>query len=94
MLPKAAMVAKECGFNQSEPVCDLCAARIARFLCLLATARDSELIKMQHSCHHVDTIRHGNSSRAIFMFLTIDVCRPRWPGSGLALVNHARVEIW
>ena len=24
--------------------------------CLPATARDGELIKMQHSCHHVDTI--------------------------------------
>ena len=28
---------------------------------LPATARDGELIKMQHSCYHVDTIGHPNS---------------------------------
>ena len=39
---KVDMVPKECGFNQSETV---------HCLCLLTTARDGELIQMQHSCH-------------------------------------------
>ena len=82
---------------------------------LLATARYGELIKMQHSCYHVDIILHANSSyvttklygtstcrcnnntifseRAIFTFPT-DVCWPRWPGSGEALMIHAIVEKW
>ena len=62
MLPKGEIVPKECGFNLSETACGLCAGIASRFPCLPATARDGELIKMQHSCHHVDTIRHPNSS--------------------------------
>ena len=116
MLPKAEMVPKECGFNKSETVCGLCARIEWRFPCLPATARDCELTKMQYSCHHIDTIRHANSSyvttklygmspcgynnntifseRAIFTFPTVDVCRPRWCGSGQALVIHAKVKRW
>ena len=62
MLPKAEMVPKECGFNQSETAYGLCAGIAWRFPCSSATARDGELIKIQHSCHHVDIIRHPNSS--------------------------------
>ena len=78
--------------------------------------RNGKLIQMQHSCHHVDTIRNPNSrykttklygmstcgcnkntifsERAIFAFPTVDICRARWPGSGQALVIHAKVETW
>ena len=56
------MVSKECEFNQSETACGFCAGIAWCFPCLPATARDGELIRMQHSCHHVDIIRHPNSS--------------------------------
>ena len=32
------------------------------FPCPPATVRDGKLIQMKYSCHHVDTIRHPNSS--------------------------------
>ena len=62
MLPKAEMVPKECGFNQSETACGLCARIAWRFPYSPAMPRDGELIEMQHSCLHVDIIRHPNSS--------------------------------
>ena len=34
------------------------------------------------------------SERKMFTFPTVDVCRARWPGSGEALVIHAKVEWW
>ena len=62
MLPNAEMVPKECGFNQSQTACGFCAGIAWRFPCPSTTARYGELVEMQHSCHHVDTIRHPNSS--------------------------------
>ena len=59
------MVPKECRFNQSKTACGLCAGIAWHFPCLPAMARDGELIKMQHSCHHnndIDIIHHPNSS--------------------------------
>ena len=50
------MVPKECGHNQSET------AHSVTFPCLPATAKDGELIKMQHFCLHGDTICYPNSS--------------------------------
>ena len=74
------------------------------------------LVQMPHSCYHVETIRHHNSSyvttklhgtsacgcnnntifskTAILTFLTVDVCRARQPGGGLALIMHPKVAIW
>ena len=57
MLPKAEMVPKECGFNQSETAWSLCAGIARRFPCLPPTVKDGELIKMQHSCYHVGILR-------------------------------------
>ena len=59
MLPNSEMVPKECGFNQSETAC---VGIARRFPCSPAMVRDGELIKMQHSCHHIDIIHHPNSS--------------------------------
>ena len=68
--------------------------------CWLTTARDRELIQMQHFCHNGDTICHPNSSyvnvdatimRCIFTFPTVDVCRERWADSVQAFVVHAKV---
>ena len=62
------MVLKECGFNKSEKARGVCKGIVAMrahnvtFSMLAETARDGELIKMQHFCHHVDTIRHPISS--------------------------------
>ena len=62
MQPKADMVSKESGFNQSETACGL-RVRIAwRFPCSPAMARDGELIQAQYFCHHWDTISHPKSS--------------------------------
>ena len=56
------MVPKDCGFNQSETACGLCACIASRFPCLPATARDGELFQTQHFFHHGDTICRPNSS--------------------------------
>ena len=85
-----------------------------RFPCLPATARDSE-IKMQHSCHHIETIRHPGSSYVTTKLLNVYMSMQRyyglfmksyfhvsyrwhmlgsWPGSGQALMIHAKVERW
>ena len=53
------MVPKESGFNQSVAASSMC----ARIPGSIATMRDGKLVvKMPHSCHHVETIRHPNSS--------------------------------
>ena len=36
----------------------------------------------------------GHAERAIFTFLTVDVCRARWPDSGHASVTRAKVARW
>ena len=74
MLPKAEMVPKEFGFNQSETPYTLCAGIAWCFPGLPATARDGELIKMQHSCHHVDIIRHPISSHVITTLYGTSTC--------------------
>ena len=75
MLPKAEMVPKDCGFNQPETACGLCAGIAWRFPCLPTMASDGELIKMQHSCHHVDEIRHPNSSYITTKLYGTSTCR-------------------
>ncbi len=60
MQPKADMVPKECGFNQSETVACLCAREALRFLCSPAMEMDGELTQTQYFCHHADTICHTN----------------------------------
>ena len=62
MQPKADMVHKECGFNQSETASCLCAREAWRFRCSPAMARDGELIQRQYFCYHANTICHPNSS--------------------------------
>ena len=52
MQPKADMVPKECGFNQSQTAS----------CCSPAMARYGELIQTQYFCHHADPICHPNSS--------------------------------
>ena len=56
------MVPKEFGFNQSQSDFGLCARLAWRFADSPATARDGKLWQMPFSCHHVETIRHPNSS--------------------------------
>ena len=62
MQPKADMIPKECGFNQSETASCLCARVPWRFPGSPAMARDGELIQTKYFCHHADTICHPNSS--------------------------------
>ena len=62
MQPKADMVPKGCGFNQSETASCLCARVSWRFPCSPAMTRDGELIQTQYFCHHADTICPPNSS--------------------------------
>ena len=62
MQPKADMVHKECGFNQSETASCPCARAAWRFPGSPAMARDGELIQTQYFCHHADTNCHPNSS--------------------------------
>ena len=69
------MVPKECGFNQSETGCGLCTGIVRRFPSLPAMARDGKLIKMQHSCYHVDIIRHPNSSYVTTKLYRTSTCR-------------------
>ena len=56
------MVPKENGFNQSVAASGMCARKALRFPGSSATMRDGKLLQMPHSCYHVDTIRHPNSS--------------------------------
>ncbi len=56
------MVPKESGFNQSVAASGMCARKSWRFPGSTATVRDGKLLQMPHSCHHVETIRHQNSS--------------------------------
>ena len=62
MQPKADVVPKQWGFNQSETASCLCVRVAWRFRCSPAMARDGELIQTQYFCHHADTICHPNSS--------------------------------
>ena len=62
MQPKADMVPKECGFNQSEAASCLCARVALRIPGSPVMARDGELIQTQYFCHHAETICHPNSS--------------------------------
>ena len=56
------MVPKGSGFNQSVAASGLCARKAWRFPGSTATVRDGKLLQMPHSCHHVETIRHPNTS--------------------------------
>ena len=56
------MIPKESGFNQSVAASGMCARKAWRFPGSIATVRDGKLVQMPHSCHHVETIRHPNSS--------------------------------
>ena len=56
------MVPKESGFNQSVAASGMCARIACRFPGSIVTIRDGKLVQMRHSCHHVETIRHPNSS--------------------------------
>ena len=56
------MVPKESGFNQSVVASGMCARKERLFPGSIATMRDGKLVQMPHSCHHVETIRHPNSS--------------------------------
>ena len=63
------------------------------FSMLVDNGEICEVIKMHHSYHHVGAIRHPKSSyvQTTRTELTVDVCRPRRPGSGHNLVTHAKV---
>ena len=56
------MLPKESGFNQSVAASGMCARKARRFPGSIATMRDGKLVQMPHSCYHVETIRHPNSS--------------------------------
>ena len=56
------MVPKESGFNQSVVASGMCARNAGRFPGSIATMRDGKIVQMPNSCHHVETIRHSNSS--------------------------------
>ena len=56
------MVPKESGFSQSVAASGMCARKALRFPSSIATMRDGKLVQMPHSCYHVETIRHPNSS--------------------------------
>ncbi len=56
------MVPKESGFNQSVAASGMCARKAWRFPGSIATMRDGKLVQMPHSCYHIETIRHPNSS--------------------------------
>ena len=62
MQPKADIVPKECGFNQSETASCLCAHKAWCFRCSPAMARDGELIQTRYFCHHAATICRPSSS--------------------------------
>ena len=51
------MVPKESGFNQS-----VAASGMSRIPGSIETMRDGKLVQMPHSCYHVETICHPNSS--------------------------------
>ncbi len=53
------MVPKESGFNKSVAASGMGARKAQGSI---ATMRDGKLVQMPHSCHHVETIRHPNSS--------------------------------
>ena len=53
------MVPKESGFNQSVAASSMCARR--RYPCSPAVESDGEVIQIQHSCQHGDTICHPKS---------------------------------
>ena len=57
------MVPKESGFNQSAVAASgMCTLKARCFTGSIATMRDGKLVQMPHSCLHVETIRHPNSS--------------------------------
>ena len=56
------MVPKESGFNQSVAASGMCARKASHFPGSIATMRNGKLVQVPHSCHHVETIRHPNSS--------------------------------
>ena len=56
------MVPKESGFNQSVAASGMCARKTWHFPGSSTTMRDGKLLQMPQSYHHVETIRHPNSS--------------------------------
>ena len=55
------MVRKDSGFNLSVAASRICAQAL-RFPGSISTMRDGKLVQMLHSCYHVETICHPNSS--------------------------------
>ena len=55
------MIPKGNGFNLSGTASCCCARTLRRFLGWPATARDGEVIQMQHLCHHGDKLCHPKS---------------------------------
>ena len=63
MKAEADMVPKESGFNQSVAASGIVRTQLRDvFQAPLQRWRDGKLVQMPHSCHHVETIRHPNSS--------------------------------
>ena len=55
------MVPKESGFDQSVAASGMCARKARRYPCSPAMESDGEVIQIQHSCQHGDTICHPKS---------------------------------
>ena len=102
MLPKAEMVPKECGFNQSETACGLCAEIARRFPCLHATAKDGELIKNaaflpSHRYNSPSKLKLGNNQTVLNVYiygcnnntLFSEITIFTFPTVGVALMIHA-----
>ena len=68
------MVPKESGFNQSAAASSMCARKARRFPGSSATMRDGKLLQMPHSCHHVEMIRHRNSSYVTTKLYRMSTC--------------------
>ena len=56
------MVPIESGFNQSIAASAMYARKRCLFTGSIATMTDGKLVQMPHSCYHVKTNRHSNSS--------------------------------
>ena len=65
---------KKSGFNQSVAASGMCARKASCFPCSPSKMRDSKLLQLSHSCHHIETIRHPNSSHVTTKLYGTSTC--------------------
>ena len=101
MIPKAGMVPKDCGFNQSETACGICARIAWRFPCLPATERDggwtygnTAFLLSRHNSPSKLTLRNNQTARNVYMWMQQWIIRFFQKEQFSRFLPYAKVARW